>query len=205
MVAPVYARDMQRRASLGPILFIAMIWAGPSWADSAWVHTSQQSAPVRFAMNEVEAALRARGYTFDGKIDPVIKAPITADVSVHFWPTRDQAWIAAFLTSFYADEKMVIPDRIPAEGFILRRTGSGHSVQFNVFSGDAAGAMYGGLELAEQLRLKGVDGVVDTERVPFMPMRGTKFNIPLDLRTPSYSDMSDSAQQNIATVWDFDF
>ena len=36
-------------------------------------------------------------------------------------------------------------------------------------------------------------------------MRGTKFNIPLDLRTPSYTDMSDSAQQNIATVWDFEF
>ena len=36
-------------------------------------------------------------------------------------------------------------------------------------------------------------------------MRGTKFNIPLDLRNPSYSDMSDSAQQNIATVWDFEF
>src|SRR6187455_3464001 len=38
-----------------------------------------------------------------------------------------------------------------------------------------------------------------------MPMRGTKFNIPLDLRTPSYSDMSDSAQKNIDTAWDFDF
>jgi hypothetical protein len=38
-----------------------------------------------------------------------------------------------------------------------------------------------------------------------MPLRGTKFNIPLDLRTPSYTDMSDSAQENIATVWDFEF
>ena len=65
--------------------------------------------------------------------------------------------------------------------------------------------MYGGLELAEQIRTRGVDGVVDTDRNPYMPMRGTKFNIPLDLRNPSYSDMSDSAQQNIATVWDFEF
>ena len=48
-------------------------------------------------------------------------------------------------------------------------------------------------------------GVTDTDRNPYMPMRGTKFNIPLDLRNPSYSDMSDSAQQNIATVWDFEF
>ena len=65
--------------------------------------------------------------------------------------------------------------------------------------------MYGGLELAEQIRTRGVDGVVDTDRNPYMSLRGTKFNIPLDLRTPSYSDMSDSAQANIDTVWDFDF
>ena len=65
--------------------------------------------------------------------------------------------------------------------------------------------MYGGLELAEQIRTRGVEGVVDTDRNPYMPLRGTKFNIPLDLRTPSYSDMSDSAQANIDTVWDFDF
>ena len=69
----------------------------------------------------------------------------------------------------------------------------------DIIGRDAAGAMYGGLELAEQIRTRGVEGVVDTDRNPYMPMRGTKFNIPLDLRNPSYSDMSDSAQQNIAT------
>jgi hypothetical protein len=36
-------------------------------------------------------------------------------------------------------------------------------------------------------------------------MRGVKFNVPLDLRTPSYSDMSDAAQKNIGTVWDMTF
>jgi hypothetical protein len=65
--------------------------------------------------------------------------------------------------------------------------------------------MYGGLELAEQIRARGVEGVTDTDRNPYLRMRGTKFNIPLDLRNPSYSDMSDSAQLNIATVWDFEF
>jgi hypothetical protein len=35
--------------------------------------------------------------------------------------------------------------------------------------------------------------------------RGIKFNIPLDLRTPSYSDCSDAAQQNIPEMWSLDF
>jgi hypothetical protein len=38
-----------------------------------------------------------------------------------------------------------------------------------------------------------------------MSMRGVKFNVPLDLRTPSYSDMSDAAQKNIGVVWDMRF
>ncbi len=35
--------------------------------------------------------------------------------------------------------------------------------------------------------------------------RGIKFNLPLDLRTPSYSDGGDCAQLNIETVWDMQF
>ena len=38
-----------------------------------------------------------------------------------------------------------------------------------------------------------------------MPKRGTKFNCPLDLRTPSYSCMSDAAQHNIKEMWSWDF
>ena len=94
---------------------------------------------------------------------------------------------------------------IAAEGFALHHQKYDGHVDLFIIARDAGGAMYGGLELAEQIRAHGIEGVVDTARNPYMPMRGTKFNIPLDLRNPSYSDMSDSAQENIATVWDFEF
>ena len=97
-----------------------------------------------------------------------------------------------------------LPD-IAAEGFALRHHKFDGHEDLSIIARDAGGAMYGGLELAEQIRARGVEGVTDTDRNPYMRMRGTKFNIPLDLRNPSYSDMSDSAQQNIATVWDFEF
>ena len=70
---------------------------------------------------------------------------------------------------------------------------------------DPAGAMYGGLELAEMIRIGGLEGVQETSQSPYMAMRGTKFNIPFDVRTPSYSDASDIAQNNIAEMWNFDF
>ena len=74
-----------------------------------------------------------------------------------------------------------------------------------VVGNDAAGAMYGGLELAEQIKTGGLVGVKDITLNPYMERRGTKFNIPLDVRTPSYTDVSDVAQKNIAEMWNFDF
>ena len=40
---------------------------------------------------------------------------------------------------------------------------------------------------------------------PFIARRGIKFNIPLDARTPSYSDDSTSGQANIPEMWDMAF
>ena len=87
------------------------------------------------------------------------------------------------------------------EGFSIQR----NSESTNVIGTDAAGVMYGGLELAEQIRLYGMDGVKETTQNPYMERRGTKFNIPLDVRTPSYTDVCDAAQNNIPEMWSMDF
>jgi hypothetical protein len=87
------------------------------------------------------------------------------------------------------------------EGFSIRNMGK----TIMVTGADAAGAMYGSLELSEQIRLYGVKNIRETIQNPYMETRGTKFNIPLDARTPSYSDASDAAQKNIPEVWSFNF
>ena len=154
-------------------------------------------APVRFAISDLTAALRERGYKVETRF------PASA-LSVHF---LKPALIVNFATSNYdmtADEARSQVALRP-EGFSLRKSKWEKVRAFEIISKDNAGAMYGGLELAEQIRSHGVGGVVETRRNPYLSMRGTKFNIPLDLRTPSYTDMGDSAQANIDTVWDFDF
>ena len=70
---------------------------------------------------------------------------------------------------------------------------------------DAAGAMYGGLDVAEAIRTGTLDSMKDSDHTPHIAQRGIKFNIPLDLRTPSYTDPSDAAQANIPEVWSLDF
>jgi hypothetical protein len=95
---------------------------------------------------------------------------------------------------------IVRPDESSPEAFQIRFVGL---TRVEVVGSDAAGAMYGGLEVADLLRL-GL-AIENQDRAPFVPRRGIKFNIPLDARTPSYDDTGDSAQKNIATMWDFEF
>ena len=70
---------------------------------------------------------------------------------------------------------------------------------------DAAGAMYGGLDIAEAIRTGTLDSLKDSDHKPHIARRGIKFNIPLDLRTPSYTDCSDAAQANIPEMWEREF
>lgn len=89
-----------------------------------------------------------------------------------------------------------------ARGFVIQ-SGPDHCL---VNAANAIEAMYGGLELAEQLR-QGHDifAVREMRREPFIAKRGIKFNIPLDARTPSYDDSGDAAQKNIAEMWNMAF
>ncbi|MBL8211462.1 MAG: hypothetical protein JNK87_12150 [Bryobacterales bacterium] len=89
-----------------------------------------------------------------------------------------------------------------AQSYAIRRAGGGVVAALGV---DAAGAMYGGLDLAEQVRLGSIEGVRDSDHAPHIERRGIKFNLPLDARTPTYSDNSDAAQANIPEMWSFDF
>jgi hypothetical protein len=75
-----------------------------------------------------------------------------------------------------------------------------------ITGGDTTGFMYACLELAEQIRLnKKMPSVFPINGEPFIKKRGLKFNIPLDIRTPSYQDAGVAAQNNILEMWNFDF
>ena len=53
---------------------------------------------------------------------------------------------------------------------------------------DANGLMYGGLDVAEAIKLNQLDQLKNSTHAPHIARRGIKFNVPLDVRTPSYSD-----------------
>jgi hypothetical protein len=182
-------------------LSLALLGALPAAAAPAYVIVEQESPQLRFAIGDIETALRGAKFEIRRDARELLRTRASGKrVLVQFWTSRSTGVIESALIDLKP-----VPKDIGAEGFSLRRIKTGDELQLHVFANDAAGAMYGGLELAEQIRTRGIDQVTDTDRNPYMPLRGTKFNIPLDLRSPSYTDMSDSAQSNIDTVWDFEF
>lgn len=74
-----------------------------------------------------------------------------------------------------------------------------------ILAGETTGAMYGALDVAEAITCNALEQLKESDNIPYIKRRGIKFNIPLDLRSPSYSDPGDAHQANIADVWDINF
>lgn len=165
-------------------VWVAGVTANTVGAETVYVHVAPTSGPGNFAVDEIESALRAGGHD--------TRRRALSSVAGH-------AGAAQVVLEVAADSG------VPAEGFRLSVDRSGDTSVVRVVGSDDGGVMYGGLELAEQVRLFGWAGVKATSQTAYMQMRGTKFNVPLDVRTPSYSDMGDSGQENIAEVWSWDF
>ena len=96
-------------------------------------------------------------------------------------------------------EFAIAADKLAPQSYRIERRGERG---WRVVGGDAVGAMYGGLDIAEAAAIGTLDHLDGRERSPRIANRGIKFNLPLDLRTPSYSDSSDAAQANIPVMWD---
>ncbi|UCG46030.1 MAG: hypothetical protein JSU94_11060 [Phycisphaerales bacterium] len=159
----------------------------------------RESPQAAFACKEIQAALKARGHSI-AQSDLEQLQGVTEGVRIVLCPASDSG-----ATGQMKSEGGRAPGALKSEGYSIRVTSGAGRSAFWAIGGDTAGVMYGGLELAEVIRTDGFAAIKDVDQNPYMAMRGTKFNCPLDVRTPSYSDVSDAAQNNIIEMWSFDF
>jgi hypothetical protein len=153
---------------------------------------------TEFAAAEIRLALRARGdRCLQGSLEDLPKA--APNVRVVLASSADETKRLA------ADLGLAAPRAAAPQSYALCRKADGPRTTYAVLGADPAGAMYGGLDVAEAIRLGTLAELKDGEHSPYIAKRGIKFNIPLDARTPSYSDAGDAAQQNIPEMWSRDF
>ena len=154
---------------------------------------------TEFAGNEIRAALKIRGdTTVAGDLLQLPKAMQQIRIAIAASGEESHQIASVF---HCADLK----SGVSPQSYAIRKSISGGQATYIVLAADAAGAMYGGLDVAEAIRLDTLSSLQESDHTPFIARRGIKFNIPLDARTPSYSDAGDSAQQNIPEMWSMDF
>ncbi len=139
-------------------------------------------APASFAAAEIRGAWEVRG------------ASLPRDIRIVLVSSSAEA------RRISADLKVAPLASIDPQAYAIRRRGSSYAVLATA----GPGAMYG-LDIAEAIRLGTLDQIHDSDHLPHIAKRGIKFNIPLDSRTPSYSDAGDSAQKNIPEMWSMAF
>lgn len=92
-------------------------------------------------------------------------------------------------------------DSLPAQSYSLYM----QEGTLQLLAADEEGAMGALLDLADSISAHREIRLSEGLHQPFIAHRGIKLNIPLDARSPSYSDCGDSAQGNIAFMWEDSF
>lgn len=182
---------MKNTLILRVILFVA---ACPLLSgQSLEIFTDLQALQVGLVANELETVLSQKIGT--SSLDKLSEQDTPIALAI----------ILAGNSAQIASSRIKKLNNIEKEGFAIRKTAKGGKTTVWLVAADPAGLLYGGYELAEQIRCYGINGIRETDQNPYMAMRGVKFNIPLDVRTPSYTHPCDAAQNNIAEMWDFAF
>ncbi len=181
-------------------LLVAVNCANPGGiapAAEVVICRDDSAEPILFAARELRRALEEQSFRV---VEKGIEGPPGGGAATRIVLALSSSRPAA---EGLREEGGAAVGHLEPQGYAIRRTRGG---TVWAIGADPAGAMYGGLHLAEEVRLAGgLGGIADRTCAPSIPMRGIKFNIPLDARTPSYDDSGDSAQRNIAEMWDFSF
>ncbi len=192
---------MKKRAllNLAVILLIVFLpsFDGFSQQNSLAIQLNQDDPQGSFAVGEIKEAAFNKGYSVSmvksGSNRPGYKTVIKI--------ISDSVIAAKTVKA----EGIEPPPTFKWQCYSIRIIKKDGTSILYVLAGDKTGAMYGGLDIAESIKLGNLDGIRDSDHKPYIERRGIKYNIPLDLRTPSYSDPGDAAQNNIPVVWDMDF
>jgi hypothetical protein len=152
---------------------------------------------VLFGIAEIKNASEERNISFSYKKASKQDTPGTITINIISDSSR--------VISVVKEAGLKVPEFFGWQCYSVRSKTSGENVEFWVLSSDKTGAMYGCMDIAESIRNNTIGELTDSDNKPYLGRRGLKFNLPLDLRTPSYSDLSDAFQQNIPEMWNMEF
>ena len=183
-------------------LLVAMALAVPAivCAETIGVFFEPAVEQIKFAAGDVKAALEKNKFTVE-------MLPV-ASLNASYPNKKVVVALAsdAIVTAALAAQGGSKATGLGQQAYSLRTT-EGPQKSYWALGGDANGAMYGGLQLAENITFDGLSGTYDQNVSPDLLQRGAKLNLPMDKRIPTYSGYikNTSSQHAVENVWDMKF
>ncbi len=189
-----------RLATSAWMCFASLAFSAPASAETVRLYFDPATPQIAFAAGDIKTALEKQKHTVE-----------THDVATLTKAGSGRKIILAVATDTVATATLSAQGGKPvvdlgAQAYALRTTTAPES-SYWVLGGDAVGAMYGGLQLAENITFHDLARTYDEQDAPFLKNRGIKFNLPLDKESPTYYYGYKGTSNKLAVkdVWDLSF
>ncbi len=184
----------------GVLLLIAFTIPVSAFAEKVGVFYDKTVEQIKFSAIDVQKALVAKGYTVE-------MLPL-ASLKENYANKKVVITLAnnKVTSELLAVNNITVPSGLGEQAYSLL-TIAKPQTSYWVFGGDVNGAMYGGLQIAENITYDGFGGTYDETVTPDFKQRGVKLNLPMDRRIPTYSGHTNntSTQYAVKNVWDMKF
>ncbi len=158
--------------------------------------------PLRFAAEDVKKSLVSQKY--DVEILPISSLTITYPHKKIVLALANNATARKVLEG----QGGTTPTALGEQAYELLTTSNGRT-SYWVLGGDERGAMYGGLQLAENIHFEGFTREQRGRVSPSILARGAKLNMAFDRRIPTYAGKNGTKTPSIARgieqAWSMDF
>lgn len=169
-------------------------------AETVGLFFDSKVPQISFAAGDVKTTLESKGFKVEMLALSALKSGYNNKKVVIALAAN------AEVTRLLSAEGGTMPTGLGEQAYGLRTTKKGKP-SYWILGGDANGAMYGALQIAENISADGFSGTWNNQESPFMLNRGMKLNMPLDRRVPTYVGgwTSYSTKKAIPHVWDITF
>jgi len=182
------------------LCFVAFAFPAALFAEKVGVFFDSNVPQISFAAGDVKTALELKGYQVEMNELSNLK-PGYSNKKIVISNESDIKTIKIF-----SAEGGTTLTGIGEQAYSISTT-TKKQTSYWVFGGDANGAMYGGLQLAENITFDGLSREYNEQVSPDFKQRGVKLNLPMDRRVPTYSGYTGntSTQYAVKNVWDMKF
>jgi hypothetical protein len=181
------------------ISLLLYIIPGMAIGETVSVFCNPATPQHTFAAGDIQKALEAKNFTVEIKDLSTLTGSYTGKKVVIALASNTQ--VTALLAAQGGSAA-----GSPGEQAYALRTTTVPQLSYWVLGGDDNGAMYGGLQIAENIQFNGFGKPYSDVVSPRILRRGAKLNFAFDERLPTYSGrFHTSSAMSVKAVWDKDF